>query len=110
MVGLEKTTHRSNTSRYPWDLDAEMLDDEEEEFELWLQEALAAGIFSETSRTQKELELGTPSSCIKRRLRNKGEDHLHNCRIVVVDPEIDMQLNHDTYPKCLLILSKGWEH
>ncbi|KAI8007180.1 hypothetical protein LOK49_LG07G03606 [Camellia lanceoleosa] len=51
MVGLEKT-QRSNSSRYPWDLDAEMTD-EEEEFELWLQQALASGIFSETPKRRK---------------------------------------------------------
>jgi DnaJ family protein C protein 14 len=48
MVGLEKT-QRSNSSRYPWDLDAEMMDEDEEEFELWLQQALASGLFCETS-------------------------------------------------------------
>ncbi|KAL6975102.1 hypothetical protein U1Q18_023897 [Sarracenia purpurea var. burkii] len=51
MVWLEKTSQRSNSSRYPWDLDAKMMD--EEEFELWLQEALASGIFSETSKRRK---------------------------------------------------------
>ncbi|XP_059662303.1 uncharacterized protein LOC132308282 isoform X2 [Cornus florida] len=52
MVGLGKTTQRSNSSRYPWDLDAEMLD-EDEDFELWLQQALASGLFCETSRRRK---------------------------------------------------------
>ncbi|KAJ6727874.1 hypothetical protein OIU74_006004 [Salix koriyanagi] len=42
MVGSEKT-QRSNSSKYPWDLDAEMMD--EEEFELRLQQALAPGRF-----------------------------------------------------------------
>ncbi|XP_076952515.1 uncharacterized protein LOC143626254 [Bidens hawaiensis] len=51
MVGLEKS-QRSNSSRYPWDLDAEMTD-EEEEFELWLQQALASGLFCETSKRRK---------------------------------------------------------
>ncbi|KAI3686117.1 hypothetical protein L1987_79789 [Smallanthus sonchifolius] len=51
MVGLEKS-QRSNSGRYPWDLDAEMTN-EEEEFELWLQQALAAGLFSETSKRRK---------------------------------------------------------
>ncbi|XP_071692476.1 uncharacterized protein [Rutidosis leptorrhynchoides] len=51
MVGLEKG-RRSNSSRYPWDLDAEMTD-EEEEFELWLQQALASGLFCETSKRRK---------------------------------------------------------
>ncbi|CAL1385358.1 unnamed protein product [Linum trigynum] len=49
MVGLEKT-QRSSTGRYPWDLDAEMMDEDEEEFELWLQQALASGVFCETSK------------------------------------------------------------
>ncbi|KAJ6966818.1 hypothetical protein NC652_004390 [Populus alba x Populus x berolinensis] len=52
MVGLEKT-QRSNSSRYPWDLDAEMMDEDEEEFELWLQQALASGLFCETSKRRK---------------------------------------------------------
>ncbi|KAL8264222.1 hypothetical protein R6Q59_022352 [Mikania micrantha] len=51
MVGLEKP-ERSNSSRYPWDFDAKMAD-EEEEFELWLKEALASGLFSETSKRRK---------------------------------------------------------
>ncbi|CAK7323935.1 unnamed protein product [Dovyalis caffra] len=51
MVGLEKT-QRSNSSRYPWDLDAEMMD-EDEEFELWLQQAVASGLFCETSKRRK---------------------------------------------------------
>lgn len=51
MVGLEKA-QRSNSTRYPWDLDAEMTD-EEEEFELWLQQALASGLFCETSKRRK---------------------------------------------------------
>ncbi|WCJ32390.1 Chaperone DnaJ-domain superfamily protein [Euphorbia peplus] len=52
MVGLEKS-QRSNSSRYPWDLDAEMMDEDEEEFELWLQQALASGLFCETSSRRK---------------------------------------------------------
>ncbi|GKV04126.1 hypothetical protein SLEP1_g16325 [Rubroshorea leprosula] len=52
MVGLEKT-QRSNSSRYPWDLDAEMIDEDEEEFELWLQQALASGLFCEPSKRRK---------------------------------------------------------
>ncbi|KAL5736771.1 hypothetical protein ACOSP7_031235 [Xanthoceras sorbifolium] len=52
MVGLEKT-QRSNSSRYPWDLDAEMMDENEEEFEIWLQQALASGLFCETSKRRK---------------------------------------------------------
>ncbi|XP_031115602.1 uncharacterized protein LOC116019505 [Ipomoea triloba] len=52
MVGLEKSTQRSNSSRYPWDLDAEMTD-EDEEFELWLQQAVASGLFCETPKRRK---------------------------------------------------------
>ncbi|RWW32996.1 hypothetical protein BHE74_00012568 [Ensete ventricosum] len=52
MVGLDKTGLRSNSSRYPWGLDAEMID-EDDEFELWLQQALASGIFSETRKHRK---------------------------------------------------------
>ncbi|XP_050218568.1 uncharacterized protein LOC126669206 [Mercurialis annua] len=53
MVGLEKT-QRSNSSRFPWDLDAEMMDEDEEEFELWLQQALASGLFCETSSARRK--------------------------------------------------------
>ncbi|KAI3466352.1 hypothetical protein Pfo_023015 [Paulownia fortunei] len=52
LVDLEKSTQRSKSSRYPWDLDADMMD-EEEEFELWLQQALASGLFCETSKRRK---------------------------------------------------------
>nr|XP_043608661.1 dnaJ homolog dnj-5-like isoform X2 [Erigeron canadensis] len=52
MVGLEKGRMSNSSSRYPWDLDAEMTD-EEEEFELWLQQALASGLFCETSKRRK---------------------------------------------------------
>ncbi|XP_056173044.1 uncharacterized protein LOC115665326 isoform X2 [Syzygium oleosum] len=52
MVGLERKSQRCNSSRYQWDLDAEMVD-EEEEFELWLQQALASGLFCETSKRRK---------------------------------------------------------
>lgn len=52
MVGLEKSTQRSNSNRYPWDLNAEMMD-EEVEFELWLQKAVASGLFCETSKRRK---------------------------------------------------------
>ena len=50
MVGLEKTKW-SNSSKYPWDLDAEMMDEKEEEFEVWLQQAF--GRFCETSKRRK---------------------------------------------------------
>lgn len=53
MVGLKRQTQRSNSSRYPWALDAEMMDEEEEEFELWSQRALASGLFCETSKRRK---------------------------------------------------------
>ncbi|KAL8096518.1 uncharacterized protein LOC141692544 [Apium graveolens] len=52
MVGLEKSTQRSNSGRYPWDLDAKMTD-EDEEFDIWLQQALASGLFCETSKRRK---------------------------------------------------------
>ncbi|XP_004294194.1 PREDICTED: uncharacterized protein LOC101300425 [Fragaria vesca subsp. vesca] len=52
MVGLEKT-QRSHSSRFPWDLDAEMMDEDEEEFEIWLQQALASGLFCESSKRRK---------------------------------------------------------
>ncbi|KAJ4836077.1 hypothetical protein Tsubulata_010697 [Turnera subulata] len=52
MVGLEKT-QRSNSNRYPWDLDAEMMDEDEDQFEMWLQQALASGLFCETSKRRK---------------------------------------------------------
>ncbi|XP_023542501.1 uncharacterized protein LOC111802385 isoform X1 [Cucurbita pepo subsp. pepo] len=54
MVGLGKTTQRSKSSRFPWELDAEMMDEDEEEFELWLQEALASGLFCETSSKRRK--------------------------------------------------------
>ncbi|KAM7251718.1 hypothetical protein ACFE04_023601 [Oxalis oulophora] len=53
MVGLGKMTQRSCSSRYPWDLNAEMMDEDDEEFELWLQQALASGLFCETARRRK---------------------------------------------------------
>ncbi|XP_072952175.1 uncharacterized protein [Typha angustifolia] len=52
MVGLDKTTKRSNNSKYPWGLDAEMIP-EDDEFELWFQQALASGVFSETPKRRK---------------------------------------------------------
>ncbi|CAL0326440.1 unnamed protein product [Lupinus luteus] len=53
MVGLEKS-QRCNSSRFPWDLDAEMMMDEDEEaFDLWFQQALASGLFCETSKRRK---------------------------------------------------------
>ncbi|KAK1367218.1 dnaJ-like [Heracleum sosnowskyi] len=52
MVGLEKSTQRSNSGRYPWDLDAKMTD-EDEDFDIWLQQALASGLFCETSKRRK---------------------------------------------------------
>ncbi|XP_022942369.1 uncharacterized protein LOC111447434 isoform X1 [Cucurbita moschata] len=54
MVGLGKTTQRSKSSRFPWELDAEMMDEDEEEFELWLQEALASGLFCESSSKRRK--------------------------------------------------------
>ncbi|KAF6166077.1 hypothetical protein GIB67_023787 [Kingdonia uniflora] len=53
MVGLEKASQRSNNSNgFPWDLDAEMME-EDDEFEMWLQQALATGLFSEPAKRRK---------------------------------------------------------
>ncbi|CAL9178008.1 unnamed protein product [Musa hybrid cultivar] len=52
MVALDSTGLRSNSSTYSWGLDAKMVV-EDDEFELWLQEALASGIFSETPKRRK---------------------------------------------------------
>ncbi|PKA66024.1 hypothetical protein AXF42_Ash010433 [Apostasia shenzhenica] len=52
MVGLEKMEQRSDSSRYPWGLDAEMVQ-EDDEFELWLQQALASGLFSDSPKRRK---------------------------------------------------------
>ncbi|KAG0478829.1 hypothetical protein HPP92_013548 [Vanilla planifolia] len=52
MVGLDKATQLSNPSRYPWGLDAEMVP-EDDEFELWLQQALASGLFSDSPKRRK---------------------------------------------------------
>ncbi|KAM7495703.1 hypothetical protein LguiB_030312 [Lonicera macranthoides] len=50
MVGLERS---NSSSRYPWDLDAEEMMDDEEEFEMWLQQALASGLFCDASKRRK---------------------------------------------------------
>ncbi|XP_074349504.1 uncharacterized protein LOC141689197 isoform X2 [Apium graveolens] len=52
MVGLDKSTQRSNSGRSPWNLDAKMTD-EDEDFDIWLQQALASGLFCETSKRRK---------------------------------------------------------
>ncbi|XP_020575105.1 uncharacterized protein LOC110021107 [Phalaenopsis equestris] len=52
MVGLDRSAQRSNSSRYPWGLDAEMVP-EDDEFELWLQQALASGLFSDSPKRRK---------------------------------------------------------
>lgn len=52
MVGLGNLPQRSSASRFPWNFDAEMLE-EDEDFELWLQHALASGLFSETPKRRK---------------------------------------------------------
>ncbi|KAG6493883.1 hypothetical protein ZIOFF_048886 [Zingiber officinale] len=52
MVGLDRMELRSNPSRYPWGLDAEMII-EDDEFDLWLQQALASGIFTESPKRRK---------------------------------------------------------
>lgn len=52
-AGLGRSSQRSNAGRYPWDMGAEMMEDEDDEFELWLQEALDSGFFSETSSKRR---------------------------------------------------------
>ncbi|KAK1309020.1 hypothetical protein QJS10_CPA09g00730 [Acorus calamus] len=56
MVSLEKNSQRSSaSSRFPWDLDAQMMEEfEEDDFELWLQQALAAGYFSSDTTKQQQ--------------------------------------------------------
>nr|GEU96924.1 DnaJ domain, cleavage inducing molecular chaperone, Jiv [Tanacetum cinerariifolium] len=51
MVGLKKT-QKCSSSTYPWDLDGKMTD-EEEEFNIWLQQAVALGLFCDTSKRRK---------------------------------------------------------
>ena len=84
MVGLEKT-QRSNSSRFPWDLDAEMIDEDEEEFELWLQQALASGLFCETSKRRKSWSpFKLPQKKSKRQWRRSSTwilDEMHLWRI-----------------------------
>ncbi|XP_030963426.1 dnaJ homolog subfamily C member 14-like isoform X1 [Quercus lobata] len=59
MDGLEKT-QRSKSCRFPWDLDAEMMDEDEEAFESWLQQALASGLHSTCSiRKERRRSNGT---------------------------------------------------
>ncbi|KAG6526795.1 hypothetical protein ZIOFF_016796 [Zingiber officinale] len=52
MVGLNTMGLQSNPLRHPWGLDAEMII-EDDEFELWFQQALASGIFSESPKRRK---------------------------------------------------------
>ncbi|RRT47601.1 hypothetical protein B296_00039010 [Ensete ventricosum] len=52
MVALDSTGLGSDSSTYSWGLDAKMVV-EDDEFELWLQEAVASGIFSETPKRRK---------------------------------------------------------
>ncbi|XP_077243868.1 chaperone DnaJ-domain superfamily protein [Tasmannia lanceolata] len=54
MVSLEKSAQKSNPTRFPWDFDAEMTEDDEEEFDVWLQQALASGLFTETSSKRRK--------------------------------------------------------
>ncbi|KAM3254032.1 hypothetical protein ACQJBY_047886 [Aegilops geniculata] len=51
MVGADRMPQRSQSSRYPFSLDAEMIP--EDEFELWLQQALATGVFSDSPKRRK---------------------------------------------------------
>ncbi|MQM12246.1 hypothetical protein Taro_045161 [Colocasia esculenta] len=53
MVGLDKRMQRSNSAPFPCGLDAEMMSEDEDDFELWYKQALASGIFSETSQRRK---------------------------------------------------------
>lgn len=53
MTGLDKRTRRSNPAQFPCGLDAEMMSEDEDDFELWFQQALASGVFSETSQRRK---------------------------------------------------------
>ncbi|KMZ71367.1 Chaperone protein dnaJ [Zostera marina] len=54
MVALDKTAQRSSSSKFHWDLDVEMtLSEDEDEFELWFQQAIASGFFSETTKRRK---------------------------------------------------------
>ncbi|XP_071696329.1 uncharacterized protein [Rutidosis leptorrhynchoides] len=50
MVGVD-TTQKCGSSRCPWG--SKMTDDEEDEFDLWLQQALASGLFREASKHRK---------------------------------------------------------
>ncbi|XP_078178113.1 chaperone DnaJ-domain superfamily protein [Carex rostrata] len=53
MVGPERTNNqRSGSSRHPWGLDAERIFDDDE-FDMWLQQALASGVFPETPKRRK---------------------------------------------------------
>nr|CAB3466499.1 unnamed protein product [Digitaria exilis] len=51
MVGADRMPQRSYSSRYPFSLDAEMIP--EDEFELWLQQALASGVFADSPKRRK---------------------------------------------------------
>lgn len=53
MVGLEKKVQRSKSDcRFASDLDAELASEKgDEEFDVWLQQALAAGLFSDLTET-----------------------------------------------------------
>jgi DnaJ homolog subfamily C member 14 len=51
MVGADRMPQRSYSSRYPFSLDAEMIP--EDEFDLWLQQALASGVFADSPKRRK---------------------------------------------------------
>ncbi|XP_006664189.1 uncharacterized protein LOC102721410 [Oryza brachyantha] len=51
MVGADRMSQRSYSSRYPFSLNAEMVP--EDEFELWLQQALASGVFADSPKRRK---------------------------------------------------------
>lgn len=52
IVGLDKPGQRSNSSGCSWGLNAEMIVGDDE-VDLWLQQAVASGIFSETPKRRK---------------------------------------------------------
>ncbi|XP_010923686.1 uncharacterized protein [Elaeis guineensis] len=56
MVGLDKPGRRSNCSSCSWGLDAEMIVGDDQ-FDLWLQQVLASGVFSETPKRRKSWSL-----------------------------------------------------
>ncbi|KAG0477151.1 hypothetical protein HPP92_013992 [Vanilla planifolia] len=95
MVGLDKATQLSNPSRYPWGLDAEMVP-ADDEFELWLQQALASGLFSDSPKRRKSW---SPLKCL-RKASNHGEDlhrkgrHVQNTSDLLQERSKDLTLGY----------------